>query len=150
MKEAGEKGSAALWAICGMAAVLFMALGLSAVVRYGAQGSQEFILETRLRLAAEGCLERKALEIEENPSAVDSLAEGKWHPWGEEQREDGIRVTLGIRRVSSGRGDEEDIFLRAWGEPAEKPEWSQGKIVCGWLHRKGEDCVWRGWRAVEE
>ena len=146
-----ERGAAALLAACAMAAVLMMAMGLHMVVKYGAQGSEEFWQETRMRLAAEGQVERLAREIENNPAVLDALPKGTWQPYGGEHREDGLLVTASLRHISARpEGEEEDIFLKAWAEAEEKPHWSKGKIVCGQLYRKGAKCDWRGWRKVEE
>lgn len=151
MANEGERGAAALLAICAMTVVLWLAMGLHAAVEYGTRGSEEFIQESRLRLAAEGRVEMLAREIERCPAAVDGLPKGKWQPYGGEYSDQGIQVTVSLRHIACTQGEEgEDIFLKAWAEPGEKEKWSKGKLVCGWLHRKEESCVWRGWRSVEE
>lgn len=149
MKE-GERGAAALLSVCAMMAVLMMALGLHMVVKYGAQGSGEYLLETKLRLAAEGRVESLAKEIEEEPSVLDDLPKGKWEPYGAELCEDGILIRTSLRHISALAEGEEDIFLKAWSETEEKSKWGTGKIVCGYMHRKGEKCDWRGWRRVDD
>ena len=146
-----ERGAAAILVICAMTAVFCMAWGLNAVVQYGAEGSEEFLQETRLRLAAEGQVEKLAREIELHPELLAALPKGTWQSYGEAASYKGILVTSSIRHVKAQKADdEEDIFLKAWAEPEEKLRWSKGKIVCGWLHRKGDTCVWQGWRSAED
>ena len=149
MRQERERGAIAILALCAMAGVFWLGMSLWVIVDYGAKGSDELLAETRLRLAAEGRVERLAGEIEKNPSVLDDIAKGVWKPFGEEYHRDKILVRTNLRHVSAGEG-EENIFLKAWAEPEESHKWSKGKIVCGWLQRKGEKCVWRGWRAVED
>ena len=145
-----EQGSASLIVICAMLGVLFMALALHAVVKHGAEGSEELLLETRLRLAAESRVEMVAREIEKSPAEVISLPKSKWQDYGAASLEQGIRVTVKLKHGSNQPEGEEDIFLKAWAEPEDKAAWSKGKIVCGYLHRRGNECDWRGWRGVED
>ena len=150
MKQDGERGAVAMLAACAMAVVLMMALGLHAMVQGGARGSAEFMQETRLRLLAEGQAEKLAREIELAPSLLDDLPQDKWQPYGAARSEKGMRVTAALRRVPARQGTGEEIYLKAWAEPEEKPEWRKGKIVCAYLHREGDKCVWRGWRAADD
>ena len=94
------------------------------------------------------CLQLAA-KLEADPAGIDDMAKGVWQSYGEAYAEKDVLVKAYLRHVSAGE-NEEDIFLKAWAQPERKSKWSKGKIVCGWLHRKGEDCVWRGWRAEDD
>lgn len=144
-----EKGAAALLSLCAMAGVLWLAVSLTAIVTYGARGSDEYLAETRLRLAAEGQVESLAREIEKNPEVLAAYPKGAWQAYGGEESKEGVLVTAYLRHTVT-QPDEEDIFLRAWAETEEAGGKSRGKIVCGWLHRKGDVCVWRGWKPLED
>lgn len=144
-----ERGAAALLALCAMAAVLWLAVSLVAIVDYGAKGSDEYLEENRLRLAAEGQVESLAKELEKNPDTVDDYTREDWQKHGQVKEKNGIRVTAYLMRAAS-KGGGEDIFLRAWAEPEKAENRKRGKIVCGWLHREEDNCVWRGWKPLED
>ena len=150
MRGSGERGAAALIVICAMLGVLFMAMALHTAAKHGADSSEELLLDTRLRLAAESRVERIAKAIEESPADVIGLPRGKWQAYGREEIEQGMLVKVRLKHSSNQPEGEEDIFLKAWAEPEEKPAWNMGKLVCGCLHRKGDKCDWRGWRGVED
>jgi hypothetical protein len=124
-------------------------MSLWTIVDYGVKGSDEYLEETRLRLAAESRVEQLAAKLEADPAGIDDMAKGVWQSYGEAYAEKDVLVKAYLRHVSAGE-NEEDIFLKAWAQPERKSKWSKGKIVCGLLHRKGEDCVWRGWRAEDD
>ena len=150
MKQAEkERGAAALLALCAMAAVFCLSLSLFAIVDYGRRGSEEFLAETRLRLAAESRVEKMAREIEKNPGVLDTMPSGKWQSYGEVQQEKGVKVKVYLRHLAASAG-EEDVFVQAWAEPEEENKHGKGKVVCGYLHRKGDKCDWRGWRGLED
>ena len=149
MKGEREKGAAAILSLCAMATVFWLGMSLWTIVDYGVKGSDEYLEETRLRLAAEGRVEQLAAKLETDPAGIDDMAKGVWQSYGEAYAEKDVLVKAYLRHVSAGE-NEEDIFLKAWAQPERKSKWSKGKIVCGWLHRKGEDCVWRGWRAEDD
>ena len=139
MKQAEkERGAAALLALCAMAAVFCLSLSLFAIVDYGRRGSEEFLAETRLRLAAESRVEEMA-----------TMPSGKWQSYGEVQQEKGVKVKVYLRHLAASAG-EEDVFVKAWAEPEEENKHGKGKVVCGYLHRKGDKCDWRGWRGLED
>lgn len=144
-----ERGSVALLALCAMTAVVWLGLGLFAIVDYGIKGSDEYMEETRLRLVAEGRLEKLAREIEKSPGSLDEHARGVWENYGETESIDGVMISVFLKRVV-GQPGEEDVLLKAWAAPQKMGSFGQGKIVCGWLHRRGDSCVWRGWKPLED
>lgn len=144
-----ETGAIALLALCVMAAVLWLGMSLFAIVDYGSKGSDEYLEETRLRLAAEGRIERLAKEIEKSPGDLDAYGRGTWEDYAGAESSDGVLVSIYLKRVAV-RAGEEDVFLKAWAAPEKTGQFGQGKIVCGWLQRKGDSCVWRGWKPLED
>ena len=78
MGKERERGAVALLALCVMLAVFYLGATLWQLVDYGVQGSEEYLEETRMRLAAESRIERLAKAFEKEPSQLDSYASQRW------------------------------------------------------------------------
>ena len=148
--EVREQGAVAVLALCSMLAVFFLGLSLATVAGYEARGSTEYLEETRLRLAAESCVERMAAEIEHDPALLAGLSEEKWKAYGKAQSYEGMVVRGFLRPVSAHAGREQGFFLKALAKREGESDRAKSKVVCGWLERKGEGFVWCGWRGLAE
>ena len=149
MRKERESGAVALLALCVMLAVFYLGAALWQLADYGVQGSEEYLEETRMRLAAESRIERLAKAFEKEPSQLDSYASQRWQSL-EDYASKGISVRTTLRRAPRSSGNGEEIYLKAWAEPQQKARFAKGTIVCGWLIRKGDKCVWQGWRRVDD
>ncbi len=140
MKENGsESGFISLWALIVACFVFGIGLALSAYFGNMGRMSAEYVIETRLRFAAESAAEHAAQELEKAGSAGSLAYAAEYNVAYPEEH---YHCTVKAQEIG-GRLIITAIAYRV--EKASAKDWDRHKVRRAVLKQNGEGYVWDGW-----